>query len=116
MEAVNNFLFYSLFFGYLFFVTVYGFGSPWWKTEMGWHIMSFMAVFFGLMALGVTRRLTGDAWFDAHQLVLQFWSFLLMSGTVWWRNVILVRAQHWKGDLPAEVQRAHAARPGDQRS
>jgi len=116
MEAVNNFLFYGVFFGYLFFVLVYGIGSPWWKSEMGVHIMSFMAVFFILMALGIVKRLSGDAWFDAHQVVLKFISFLLMFATVWWRNVILVRAQQWKGDLPSEVQRAHGARPGDQRS
>jgi len=116
MEAVNNFLFYGIFFGYLFFVLVYGFGSDWWRSEMGIHIMSFMVVFFVLMSIGLTARLTGDAWFDAHRVIIQFWSFLGMFGTVWWRNVILVKAQMYKGDLEKEVQDAHRARPGDQRS
>lgn len=83
--------------GFLVFVVRYGLLSRWWESPVGQNLMAFMASCLVILALGLVRMLleaTGQAeWFDAHRGGLRLFSFGLVFFVVWWRVVLLFKAQ-----------------------
>lgn len=77
------------------FPLMYTILAKWWRNAMGWHLVCFtLAVFlaFGFTfanAIGWTRGFGLTV-----KLMIQFIVFGLCAAVVWWRNIILIRAQH----------------------
>lgn len=79
--------------GCVVFVVLYGVMTKgaWRRSALGQNVMAFMAVCACLLTLALAR-----AFFpllEDHLPELRLISFSLVAGVVWWRVVILVRAQ-----------------------
>lgn len=78
------------------FVLIYGLRSPWTKNEAGRNTMTFMAVVAGILVLTLYFRATrapAPAW-----LGVTIWGALNVP--LWWRVLILWKAQHQAYELP----------------
>ncbi len=62
---------------------------PWWRTDIGRHLFSYMAIVAVLCWLGVIRIVFGPPWFDALRTAL----FALFPIVTWWRLVLIVKEQ-----------------------
>jgi hypothetical protein len=71
------------------FVILYALLAPFYRSESGWNLMSFMLVVATMVTMAVYYRLTGERAPSWLQNVL--WG--AAAGCVWWRVVILLRAQ-----------------------
>ena len=77
--------------GALSFVVLYGALAPWWRTVIGRHMMTFMAVLAGILLYGTVVPLLGLS------LEQRLWSrviaYILFGGVVWWRVGLMVVLQ-----------------------
>lgn len=72
------------------FVVVYGIIAPFYKSESGWNLMAFMAIVAALVVQALYLRLAHTR---APEWLAQLdWS--LTAICIWWRVVILIRAQN----------------------
>jgi hypothetical protein len=62
---------------------------PWWRTEIGRHLMAYMAIVALLTLLGVVRIVFGPPWFDTLRTAL----FALFPVVTWWRLTLIVKEQ-----------------------
>src|SRR5690242_18665197 len=74
----------------LIFVLAYAFRSPWWKNEVGANTMTLMIVIAVMVTLTFIFRITG--YHASEWLGVVLWGILNVP--LWWRFVILWRAQH----------------------
>jgi hypothetical protein len=73
------------------FVAYYQKVADWWRSEAGWHLMSFSASLMALFDLAVLRIFWGGAyWFEWVRLAL----FVALPLNFAWRIRLLYRAQH----------------------
>jgi hypothetical protein len=75
---------------------------PWWRTEVGRHLMAFMAIVAVLTCLGVVRIVFGPPWFDALRTTL----FALFPVVMWWRFLLILKEQR-----ETTARRAYRAEP-----
>jgi hypothetical protein len=81
---------------------------PWWRTEIGRHLMAFMAIVALLTCLGVVRIVFHPAWFDALRTAL----FALFPVVVWWRFLLILKEQRETGARRGRrVEREDAREP-----
>jgi hypothetical protein len=79
---------YTAFAGAVFVVT-YAFTAPWWRSAVGWNLMTLsvaLTLAFGMLA--------GRAWFGPLGLVAWFIVVGLIAATLTQRTVLLIIAQH----------------------
>jgi hypothetical protein len=62
---------------------------PWWRSELGRHLFSYMSVVALTLTLGVVRIVWEPSWF----WWLRVGAFSLFVGVTWWRFLIIVKAQ-----------------------
>jgi hypothetical protein len=62
---------------------------PWWRTEIGRHLFTYMAIVALLTLLGTVRIVFHPPWFDALRTV----TFALFPAVTWWRLALIVREQ-----------------------
>jgi hypothetical protein len=62
----------------------------WRRAPMGPHLMAYMTVFATVLTLSTIRQFTGDSWwFQLLRLIV----FVGVPVVLWWRLVLLVKAQ-----------------------
>jgi hypothetical protein len=67
---------------------------PWWRTPLGRHLMSYMAVIAAVLGLGCLRLVIGQPpAFEAIRTAV----FALVPVVMWWRLIVLVQAQRRDG-------------------
>jgi hypothetical protein len=97
------------------FVALYHLSSPWWRSEAGRHVMSFMGIIGAVLILTLIRIVAGakvDAhwpWFTWLRVVV----FAGVPGVIAWRLWMLWRLQY-RGRTWAQVRGHRAGRGGDQ--
>lgn len=64
--------------------------TPWWRSEMGWHLMTFMSIEAVVLLLTLARSVFGD-YPGRDVLLLLFFAAFAAAG--WWRASILIRTQ-----------------------
>lgn len=75
------------------FIVRYSLEAPWWRGEVGWHLVTFTGALGLLMANGLAFRLAGDyPGRQAANLVL----FAVIVASVWWRVALLHRVTRRK--------------------
>jgi hypothetical protein len=70
---------------------------PWWRSQVGRHLMSYMTVIAAVLALSSLRLLFGPTpvedrttpWFDSLRIVV----FAGMPPVLWWRFLLIVKEQ-----------------------
>ena len=79
------------------FVVQYHLSAPWWRSEMGRHMMTYSAVVAAVLTLSVVRIVGGAGldtpWFVLLRLIV----FCGVPVAIGWRIVILWRAQRRDG-------------------
>lgn len=93
MDILVKCLLVFAFLGFVVFCFRYFRYSDWTSTPIGKNAMAFMAICALLLGLGIARRFTSGVWFERHGDVLGAVSYGLISAVVWWRVVLLIRAQ-----------------------
>lgn len=95
MNILADILIVAVFLGFLAFVLLYSL-TPFWRTEMGRHVMSFMASLGMVMMLAVLR-IIAEAAFEVDLYADAPWlrpaCFALIAGVTWWRVWILIKVQ-----------------------
>lgn len=66
--------------------------GAWRRSEFGWHAMSFMVVILIVCSLAVTAVLGGASW--PYRDTIRTHAWLAVALCLWWRVVLLVRAQY----------------------
>jgi hypothetical protein len=66
-------------------------GGHWRHTPLGQNVMAFMAAAAVLLCVAIARAFL--PWLDQHIDLIRLISFSMVAGIVWWRVVILIRAQ-----------------------
>jgi hypothetical protein len=75
--------------GAVVFVGLYSWRAPWWRTEVGWWLVTFPSSLGLLLANGLVFRIAGDyAGRQTVNLVL----FAVVVASVWWCVALLHRA------------------------
>lgn len=92
IRALSNIALVGSLVGCVVFVFRYGFLSGWWKTGVGRNLLAFMAACMVLLGLSASRMVF-PGWFEAHRDGLRLFSFALVFVVVWWRVVLLLKAQ-----------------------
>lgn len=79
------------------FVIMYHWMAPWWRSQVGWHVMTYSAVVAAVLTLSVVRMIGGASldtpWFAVVRLVV----FAGVPLAIGWRIAILWRAQRRGG-------------------
>lgn len=79
------------------FCVLYHLVAPWWRSELGRHIMTYSAVVAAVLTLSVVRMIGGASldtpWFGVLRLVV----FGGVPAALLWRIVILLRIQRRGG-------------------
>jgi hypothetical protein len=86
------------------FVAAYSYYTDWWRSEVGWHLVTFPAALGLLEASGLVFRLVGD--YPGRQAVNAVLFAVIVATTVW-RAVLVFR-----NNRPARPRRGAANRRG----
>ena len=64
--------------------------APWWRSEVGRHLMAYMVVIALVLTLALVRAVLGDSdWFNGIRLV----TFVLVPVVMTWRLSLQIRAR-----------------------
>lgn len=74
----------------LTFVAVYGTTAPWYRSEMGWHMMAFVFSLGLILGLSLAYRIWGEY---PGRKVLLIVAFGLLTVLLWQRVYLVIRAQ-----------------------
>lgn len=98
----SNLAVIATFLGALVFVVAYAWSTRgrWRATIMGKHIMIFMVVILTVTTLAVLSIFFGTAW--PHRDLIRTVAWGAVATVIWWRVVLLFRAQHAAIAPPAE--------------
>lgn len=75
--------------GSVVFIAGYTVRAPWWRSEAGWHLITFPAALGLLEANGLVFRWLGD--YPGRQTV-NLLIFAAAVGATWWRVALMIRA------------------------
>lgn len=95
--SLSTYLVFATAAGAGLFVVLYGILAPFYKSESGWNIMSFMLVVATMVTLSLYFRFSGDR--APEWLGVVTWGAAAVC--VWWRVLILLRAQLGDSDKPS---------------
>lgn len=76
------------------FIVLYSLRARWWRSEVGWWLVTFPGSLGLLLANGIVFRLVGD--YPGRQLV-NLVLFVVVVAAVWWCVALLHRATRRKG-------------------
>lgn len=75
--------------GSLAFIGAYSYYTDWWRSEIGWHLVTFVACLLVLEVNAVAVRLFGD--YPGRGLV-NLAAFGGMVAATWWRAALVIRS------------------------
>lgn len=73
------------------FIVLYSNSAPWWRSELGWHLVTFTGSLGLLMANGLLFRIVGE--YPGRQTVNTILLAVIVA-VVWWRVALLNRIAH----------------------
>jgi hypothetical protein len=79
--------------GVIVFVALYSIRVPWWRSEIGWYLVTFPGALGLLLANGLAFRILGD--YPGRQLV-NLLLFVVVVASIWWCVALLVRVTRRK--------------------
>jgi hypothetical protein len=74
---------------------------PWWRSEMGRHLMAYMGVMAATLDLGVIKVVFGDTWWFSLLRLLVFCGVPIVMAQRLWLQVKAQRAARDERDLDA---------------
>lgn len=91
MILLGDIALFWLYFASLGFVILYHKSAPWWKSEMGVHLMTFALTFTVVSGYLVTAVFTRNA--DPSQVAARIYIYTAFAALMTWRLFILAKSQ-----------------------